>query len=150
MTKLITIENIASYEGERVKLQGWLYASTRKGKLLFVRLRDGTGMAQCVLFKKNVPEDLFESVGGAGQESSITLTGEVLPVGGIKEKVLAAHRSGIRKVILPERNRKDLPDIPPSVREDMTFHFATRMDEALNFALEPTNTPGVSAEVGMA
>ena len=65
----------------------------------------------------------------------ITLRGRVLPVGGIKDKVLAAQRSGITRVILPERNRKDLPDIPESVRESLDIVFVTRMDEALAHAL---------------
>jgi ATP-dependent Lon protease len=65
----------------------------------------------------------------------ITLTGLVLPVGGIKEKVLAAHRAGIRQVILPKENEKDLRDVPDSVRRDMTFVFAERMDEVLATAI---------------
>ncbi len=66
----------------------------------------------------------------------VTLRGMVLPVGGIKDKVLAAQRSGMRKVILPERNRKDLPDVPESVRNELEFVFVRRMDEALQHALE--------------
>ncbi|MCB9778198.1 MAG: endopeptidase La [Alphaproteobacteria bacterium] len=64
-----------------------------------------------------------------------TLRGAVLPVGGIKEKVLAAHRAGIRTVILPEKNRKDLPEIPEEIQEDLTFHFCSRMEEVLEIAL---------------
>ena len=67
----------------------------------------------------------------------ITLRGDVLPVGGIKEKVLAAHRAGIQKVILPHVNKKDLPDIPKPVRESMDFHLVRAMPEALKHALEP-------------
>ncbi len=65
----------------------------------------------------------------------ITLRGLVLPVGGIKEKVLAAHRAGIKTIILPKWNRKDLEEIPPKVREEMTFIFAGDMLEVLNLAL---------------
>src|SRR5207253_8298995 len=54
----------------------------------------------------------------------ITLTGLVLPIGGVKEKVLAARAAGIRRVILPKANEKDLRDLPPQVREEMTFKFA--------------------------
>jgi ATP-dependent Lon protease len=61
----------------------------------------------------------------------ITLTGLVLPVGGIKEKVLAAHRAGIREVVLPRENEKDLRDIPPSVRRDLKFTFAERIEDVL-------------------
>lgn len=74
--------------------------------------------------------------GVVSMSGEFTLRGMVLPVGGIKEKVLAAHRSGITTVVLPERNRKDLPDIPESVREAMEFHFAKRIDQVLEIALE--------------
>jgi ATP-dependent Lon protease len=66
----------------------------------------------------------------------ITLRGQVLPVGGIKEKVLAAHRAGIKVVILPEWNRKDLEDIPKNVKTDIRFHFVDKMRDVLNIALE--------------
>ncbi len=65
----------------------------------------------------------------------ITLRGAVLPVGGIKEKVLAARRSGLRKVILPDRNQKDLEDVPVNVKEDMEFFFIKRIDEIIDLAL---------------
>jgi ATP-dependent Lon protease len=68
----------------------------------------------------------------------ITLRGDVLPVGGIKEKVLAAHRAGIREVILPHINDKDLPDVPEQVREAMKFHLVRAMPDALEVALEST------------
>jgi ATP-dependent Lon protease len=67
----------------------------------------------------------------------ITLRGDVLPVGGIKEKVLAANRAGVTEVILPYLNEKDLPDIPEAVREAMQFHLVRAMPEALEQALEP-------------
>jgi ATP-dependent Lon protease len=67
----------------------------------------------------------------------ITLRGKVLPVGGIKEKVLAAHRAGIRQVILPRHNEKDLVDLPESIRAEMKFHLVDRLDEVLTAALEP-------------
>ncbi|MCS6797375.1 MAG: endopeptidase La [Myxococcota bacterium] len=66
----------------------------------------------------------------------ITLRGRVLPVGGIKEKVLAAHRAGIRRVILPERNMADLEEVPAEVRETLEFVPVSRMDEVLLAALE--------------
>lgn len=73
----------------------------------------------------------------------ITLRGRVLPVGGIKEKVLAAHRAGIKTVILPEENRKDLEEIPRHVRRSLRFVFVRSMDEVLAEALLP---PGPQAE----
>ncbi len=59
----------------------------------------------------------------------------MLPVGGVKEKVLAAHRAGIRTVILPKENEKDLEDIPEDVRAEMTFNFVRHADEVLKIAL---------------
>jgi asparaginyl-tRNA synthetase len=74
---ITTIERLGEHVGGRVTLRGWIYNKTSKGKLHFVQLRDGTGIAQCVLFKKDVPEELFEAVGKAGQESSLVLEGDV-------------------------------------------------------------------------
>ncbi len=65
-----------------------------------------------------------------------TLRGLVLPVGGIKEKVLAAHRAGIKRIVLPERCRKDMVDVPEQAKKDMEFFFVTKMDEVLNLTLE--------------
>ena len=67
------------------------------------------------------------------------LRGAVLPVGGIKEKVLAAHRAGIKMVILPEKNRKDLPDVPDEIKEDLEIHFCSRMEDVLDLALGADN-----------
>jgi ATP-dependent Lon protease len=66
----------------------------------------------------------------------ITLRGKVLPVGGIKEKVLAAHRAGIKRVILPERSTADLDEVPQEVRDELEFVPVTKMDEVLLEALE--------------
>jgi ATP-dependent Lon protease len=66
----------------------------------------------------------------------ITLRGRVLPIGGLKEKLLAAHRHGIFEAILPKDNEKDLPDIPENIRKDMKLHFVESMDEVLKVALE--------------
>lgn len=65
----------------------------------------------------------------------VTLRGKVLPVGGIKEKVLAARRAGIRKVIMPAKNRDDLEEIPDHAKKEMTFHFVETLDEVLELAL---------------
>jgi ATP-dependent Lon protease len=65
-----------------------------------------------------------------------TLRGLVLPVGGIKEKVLAAHRAGIKRIIMPEKNRKDMVDVPEQAKKEVEFFFVTRMDEVLTLALE--------------
>jgi len=66
----------------------------------------------------------------------ITLRGQVLPIGGVKEKVLAAHRNGLRTVILPKRNEQDLDDVPEEVKKSMKFVFAETVDEVLDSALE--------------
>ena len=66
----------------------------------------------------------------------ITLRGRVLPIGGLKEKLLAAHRHGIREAIMPKDNEKDLPDIPENIRNEMKLHFVSSMDEVLKLALE--------------
>jgi ATP-dependent Lon protease len=73
----------------------------------------------------------------------ISLRGLVLPVGGIKEKTIAAARAGIKRVILPARNRRDLEDIPQSTRESLEFIWVERVDEALAVALggAPTGEP---------
>ena len=74
--------------------------------------------------------------GDTAMTGEATLRGLVLPVGGIKEKVLAAHRAGIKRVILPERVRKDLNDVPEQAKKDIEFIFVTQMDEVLKNALE--------------
>jgi ATP-dependent Lon protease len=71
----------------------------------------------------------------------ISLAGLVLPVGGIKEKVLAAHRAGIRRVILPKANEKDLKDVPPEVRDDLTFILVERIEEVLRSAFAQELAP---------
>jgi ATP-dependent Lon protease len=68
----------------------------------------------------------------------ITLRGMVLPVGGVKEKVLAAHRAGIKTIILPQWNKKDLVDIPQKVQRDIEFHFVDEMLDVLKIAIEKT------------
>ncbi len=70
----------------------------------------------------------------------ITLRGQVLPVGGVKEKVLAAHRAGIKTLILPAWNRKDLEDIPKKVEKDIKFHFVEKMQDVLAIALKGTKS----------
>ena len=71
-----------------------------------------------------------------------TLRGRVLPVGGIKAKVLAAHRAGISRVILPQKNARDLDDVPKEARDAMEFIFADDMSQVISAALEPLDAPG--------
>jgi ATP-dependent Lon protease len=75
-----------------------------------------------------------------GMTGEVTLQGRVLPIGGLKQKVLAAHAAGLTDVILPERNRPDLDDVPEQVREQMRFHPVMTIGEVLDLALEPTPT----------
>ncbi|HEY8039746.1 MAG TPA: endopeptidase La [Polyangiaceae bacterium] len=71
----------------------------------------------------------------------ITLRGSVLPVGGIKEKLLAAHRAGIREVLVPARNERDLEELPKDIRAEMTVHLVKRVDQVLALVLEPPISP---------
>jgi ATP-dependent Lon protease len=75
-----------------------------------------------------------------GMTGEVTLQGRVLPIGGLKQKVLAAHAAGLTDVILPERNRGDLDDVPEDVREQMTFHPVMTIGEVLDVALEPARS----------
>ena len=77
MTNPITIERIADHVGQRVTIRGWLYDLTPKGKLLFLRLRDGTGLTQAVAYRPEVGDELFERLAHLGQESSLIVSGTV-------------------------------------------------------------------------
>jgi ATP-dependent Lon protease len=89
--------------------------------------------------------------GDVAMTGEITLRGKVLPIGGLKEKLMAAHRHGILEAILPRDNEKDLPDIPDNIRNEMKLHFVESMDEVLKIALEreivslplPVGAPGL-------
>jgi ATP-dependent Lon protease len=82
-----------------------------------------------------------------GMTGEVTLQGRVLPIGGLKQKVLAAHAAGLTEVILPERNRGDLDDVPEEVREQMTFHPVMSIGEVLELALEPAGRGADVAQV---
>jgi ATP-dependent Lon protease len=86
----------------------------------------------------------------------VSLTGRVLPVGGVKQKLLAAQRAGLTTVLLPKRNEPDLDDVPESVREELTIHLVSDVREVLELALSPgvtrwgrSSTDQVSSEVAM-
>ena len=89
-------------------------------------------LAQASLYSNRI---VRSNVGMTGE---VTLRGRVLPVGGIKMKILAAHRAGLKTVILPKRNEKDLEDVPAEVRDAMNFILVDRIDEAIEAALKPT------------
>jgi ATP-dependent Lon protease len=78
-----------------------------------------------------------------GMTGEVTLQGRVLPIGGLKQKVLAAHAAGLTDVIIPERNRADLDDVPEDVRSAMAFHPVMTLDEVLELALEPKPQPSL-------
>jgi ATP-dependent Lon protease len=78
-----------------------------------------------------------------GMTGEVTLQGRVLPIGGLKQKVLAAHAAGLTDVIIPERNRADLDDVPEDVRTAMAFHPVMTLDEVLELALEPKPQPSL-------
>ena len=71
----------------------------------------------------------------------ITLRGKVLPVGGIKEKVLAAHRAGVKKVVLPKENQKDLEEVPQEIKDELEFVFVDYVDEVLKHTLVDPSAP---------
>jgi ATP-dependent Lon protease len=87
-----------------------------------------------LLTNKTIHKDL-------AMTGEITLRGQVLPVGGIKEKVLAAHRAGIKEIILPAWNEKDLEDVPPKVKKEVRFHFVDKMINVLEIALNRKRSP---------
>ncbi len=87
---------------------------------------------------------------GVGMTGEITLRGRVLPIGGVKEKCLAAIRAGLTAVVLPERNRKDLEELPPKLRKALRFHLVQTMDEVTAVALLPGGTAGSTAETSAA
>ena len=74
--------------------------------------------------------------GDLAMTGEITLRGKVLPIGGLKEKLMAAHRHGILEAIMPRENEKDLPDIPDAIKQTMKLHFVESMDQVLKIALE--------------
>jgi ATP-dependent Lon protease len=76
-----------------------------------------------------------------GMTGEVTLQGRVLPIGGLKQKVLAAHAAGLTEVIVPERNQPDLDDVPADVRDQMKFHIVESVDQVLSLALEPIELP---------
>ncbi|HKE53243.1 MAG TPA: endopeptidase La [Actinomycetota bacterium] len=80
-----------------------------------------------------------------GMTGEVTLQGRVLPIGGLKQKVLAAHRAGLREVILPKRNEGDLDDVPQQVREEIAFHPVETVDEVLSFALDRSDAEAATA-----
>jgi len=79
-----------------------------------------------------------------GMTGEVTLQGRVLPIGGLKQKALAAHAAGLTDVIIPERNRADLDDVPQKVRDDVTFHPVMSLGEVLDVALEPKRVSNVA------
>jgi ATP-dependent Lon protease len=79
----------------------------------------------------------------------ITLRGKVLPIGGVKEKLLAAHRYGLKTIILSRENRKDLADIPDEVRDDLTINLVDSFDEVLSIALEKPTAVSSTADAAV-
>lgn len=109
MSSLACISEIARYEGQTVKLHGWLDNSTPRGKLLFVQLRDGTGRMQCVLRQGQVDDAQFEAVKRAGQESSLVITGSV--------KADPRSKVGFELVVSEAHVLQDAHDYPISPKE---------------------------------
>lgn len=110
MTTEITIDKIAGYEGQEVTLKGWLYAKTGKGKLQFLRVRDGTGIVQCVAFRPELGDELFEDIKRLGQESSLIITGTVR-ADDRAPGVPGGYELGIRQIEIIQ-NTEDYPISP--------------------------------------
>jgi len=91
------------------------------------------------LFSAFTERRVYKEIGMTGE---ITLRGNILPVGGVREKILAAHRSGLKTILLPEKNEKDLVEVPKKVRDDLNIRFVKHMDEVIKIALygEPEKT----------
>ncbi|HEX6597620.1 MAG TPA: S16 family serine protease, partial [Acidimicrobiales bacterium] len=85
--------------------------------------------------------------GDLAMTGEVTLSGRVLPIGGVKQKVLAAHRAGLKEVILPSRNGADLDDVPEAVRDVVTFHLVDDVSQVLEIALEPEGVAADAEEV---
>ncbi|MDD4569342.1 MAG: endopeptidase La, partial [Tepidanaerobacteraceae bacterium] len=97
----------------------------------------------CALISALSSQPVKRTVAMTGE---ITLRGRVLPVGGIKEKVLAAHRAGIKTIILPEENTKDLEEVPQTVKDDLCFVFVNNMDDVIEKALKPIKQKPITLE----
>jgi ATP-dependent Lon protease len=87
-----------------------------------------------------------------GMTGEVTLQGRVLPIGGVRQKVLAAHRAGLRHVVLPARNGPDLEDVPEAVRQEVEFHLAAEVADVLSVALavESADAPEAAKEPALA
>ena len=98
--------------------------------------KDGpsAGAAMCTALVSSLTGNPVRS--DVAMTGEITLRGEVLPIGGLKEKLLAAHRGGIKHVLIPQENERDLEEIPANVIADLTIHPVRWIDEVLKFALE--------------
>jgi ATP-dependent Lon protease len=83
-----------------------------------------------------------------GMTGEVTLQGRVLPIGGVKQKVLAAHRAGLKEVVLPQRNGPDLEDVPEAVRAEMTFHLAAEVGDVLAAALRVDDEDARAGDTG--
>ena len=106
-------------------------------RLTAMRRRGPTTPEETQLLAKVI---VWQTTNQSGERSEITLRGRVLSVGGLKEKAMAAHRAGIKTLLLPKRNQKDMIEIPPKVRRDITFIFVESMDKVLDHALLPKGT----------
>jgi ATP-dependent Lon protease len=84
-----------------------------------------------------------------GMTGEVTLSGRVLPIGGVKQKLLAAHRAGLTEVIIPARNEPDLDDLPTEVRDALTIHVTGDVADVLRLALRPAGTAGVAGPHGL-
>jgi len=103
----ITVDKIAEHSGQEVTVRGWLYLKTGKGKIQFLRLRDGSGIVQCVAFRPDIGDEAFEEIKRLGQESSISITGTV-KADARAPGIPGGYEIGIREVVVLQ-NAADYP-----------------------------------------
>ena len=127
----------------------WVFCEQREGQVQAIsyqllsegrKLANDLGVELCgVVMGSEVNEDYLKALGGYGADRvyyiEISLRGRVLPIGGLREKLLAARRSGIKKVLMPHDNEKDLKEVPAEVLEDLEIVFVDHVDEVLPHAL---------------
>ena len=95
------------------------------------------------MYKRQVLTDICVR-SDVAMTGEITLRGQVLPIGGVKEKLLAAHRGGIKKVVIPKENERDLADVPENIKSDMEIYPVSWIDEVFQYALEDIPRPNSS------
>ena len=139
--KIKELNKDESFIGKDVTIQGWVKTLRHQKTFSFVEVNDGSCFSNFqVLLDESMPnfKEILQDLSTGASVSmtgEITLRGKVLPIGGIRDKVLAAHRAGIKTVILPKENERDLEDVPDEVKDALKFEFVEHLDQVLDIAL---------------